>query len=113
MSAIPIGQIAQPSVIIANGGTTSPAIPTEGAPLVGVIFPAALTSTTMTFTVCNTLSGTYVPLKNSSGAVSYTVAAGEYMAINASDFYGVTFFKIVLGSAEGAARTLILSLKGF
>lgn len=84
----------------------------SGFSLVGISLPAALTGTALTFTVCNTLAGTYVPLYNAAGVVSYTVAASRYVAIDPKDFQGVAYLKIVSGSAEGAARTLICSLKG-
>jgi hypothetical protein len=109
---VPIGQLIQISSVIPISTTTSAAMPTEGAALVGVMMPAAFTGTAITFLVCNTLAGTYVPLKNASGAVSYTVAAAEYVAVNPADFYGVTFFQIVSNATELAARTLVCSMKG-
>ena len=99
--------------VIAASGTTTGAIACAGFVLCGILVPAAFTGTALTFTMCNTVGGTYVPVKNSSGAVSYTVAQGNYYAIDPNDFYGVNFLKIVSGSTEGSARTLICSLKGF
>jgi len=97
---------------IANSATTSAAVTTGGFSLVGILTPSALTGTTFTFTV--SVDGTnFFPLYNSSGQVSYTVAASRYIAINPVDFYGVQYFKIVSGSTEAAARTLTLAMKGF
>lgn len=110
-SAVPVGQIIKTPVAIANGGTTSAAISTSGASLVGIQFPAALTSTVVTFTASSD-GVTFAPLYNSTGLVSYTVAPSRFMVINAADFYGPLYFKIVLGSSEGAARSLTAILKG-
>lgn len=113
MGVISLGQVLQSSVAIANGGTTSAAIPTQGLSLVGIFLPAALTSTTLTFTACATEGGTYEPMYSKAGtALSYTVGTSRYLTIDPSDFAGVPFFKMVLGSAEIAARTLVCSLKG-
>lgn len=101
------------SVAIANTAQLSAAIPCGGMALVGIKFPAAFTGTTVTFEMCDTLAGTYVPVYNSAGPVSYTIAQGRYYAIDPKDFYGINFLKIKSGSAEAAGRTLICSLKGF
>lgn len=101
------------SVDIANGQQSSAAINCGGFTLVGIKVPAAFTGTTLTFEMCDTLGGTYVPVKNAAGAVSITVAQGNYYAVDPKDFYGINFLKIKSGSAEGAARTLVCSLKGF
>lgn len=107
------GQFA-PSVsaVIAISQTDSAVIATSGFELCGLLIPAAFTGTALTFLVCDTASGTFVPLYNSAGLVSYTVAPSRYMAIDPKDFVGVAFFKIKSGSTEVAARTLICSLKG-
>jgi hypothetical protein len=100
-------------VDIANGQQESAALNCGGIVLVGILFPAAFTGTAVTFEVSNKIDGTYVPLYNSAGLVSYTIAQGRFYAIDPKDFYGVNFLKIKSGSAEGAARALICSLKGF
>lgn len=99
------------SVIIANAGTASSAINQGGFTLVGCQFPAAFTGTTVTFTASS--DGTnFFPVYNSAGAVSYTIAQGRYYAFNSADLQGIHYLKIVSGSSEAAARTLICSLKG-
>ena len=111
--AVSRGQIVtNSSIAVASSGTTSGAITTNGLQPVLFIAPAALTSTAMTFTTSATVGGTYVPLYNSSGLVSYTIAQGEATAINSADFAGVLYFKIVLGTSEASARTLTMMLKG-
>lgn len=100
------------SATIANGQQSSSVVKTAGTCPVGIQIPAAFTGTSITFEVCDTLGGTYLPLYNSAGQVSYTVAVSRYVAIDPKDFQGVAFFKVKSGSAEGGARSLIISLKG-
>ena len=109
---VPQGQVQYPTAVIAISTTTSAALATGGASLVGCQLPAAFTGTSISFTVATSLGGTYQELDNSSGKVSYTVAAGKYIVINPVDFYGVQYFKIVSNSSEAAARSLVCSLKG-
>lgn len=102
-------------------GTATIAISTQqsstvncaGFVLCGILLPATFTGTALTFYACNTSSGTFQQIYNSSGPVSYTVAGGQYIAIDPKDFQGVNFLQIKSGSSEAAARTLVLSLKGF
>lgn len=112
MQIIPLGQLIPAAATIANGQTTTGEVKTNGCPLAGIQLPAALTGVTITFLVSTQSGGTYQPLYNSSGQVSYTVAPGRYLAINPQDFHGVGFLKVVSGSAEGAQRALTLMLKG-
>lgn len=100
------------SVSIASGQTTSVSIATEGFSLCAIQMPAAFTGSSISFLVSTTLTGTYQPLHNSSGLVSYSVAQGQFQAISPVDFQGVAFFQIVSNSSEGAARALSLSMKG-
>jgi hypothetical protein len=109
---VPIGSLVQNPVIIANGQTESAEIITNGMSLCGLLLPAALTGTAITFEASDVSGGTYLPVYNSTGQVSYTVAANRYVAIDPKDFQGIQFLKIKSGSAEGAARTIICSLKG-
>ena len=106
------GALILTSVDIANGATTSGAIDLANNTLIGILFPTSFTGTAVTFTVSDSLGGTYVPLYNASGAVSYTIAQARFYALNPADFYGVRFLKVVSGSTEGGARTVGLSLKG-
>lgn len=100
---------------IALGAQESSAIPCGGFTLCGIKVPAAFTGVALTFEMCDTLSGTYVPIRSGiAGTVlTYTVVAGAYFAIDPKDFYGINFLKIKSGSAEAAARSLICALKGF
>ena len=109
---ISLGQVVYTTVAIANGQQESAVIPTGGLSLCGIQLPDTMTGTALTFESATTLTGTYQPIYNSAGQVSYTVAGGRYIAIDPKDFYGVQFLKIKSGSAEGAARSLVCSMKG-
>jgi hypothetical protein len=99
---------------IANGQQVSSPIPCGGLSLCGITLPAAFTGTALTF-LASVDGVTYSPVHSttSGSALSYTVAQGQYCAIDPKDFYGVNFLQIKSGSSEGAIRTLAVSLKGF
>lgn len=99
---------------IAASATVSSAIDLGGFVLCGIQVPAAFTGVALTFQA--SMDGvTYQPMRNtySGTALSYTVAQGEYIAVNPVDFYGVNFLKIVSGSTESALRNLVLAVRGF
>lgn len=99
---------------IANGATKSGIINLNGFTLCGILLPAAFTGTALTFEA--SVDGTnFFTLKTTTSgtSLSYTVAQGNFYAIDPKDFYGVNWLKIVSGSAEGGARTLKLAVKGF
>lgn len=104
--------LAHKSAVIANAGTKSAAVDLGGLTLVGIHLPATFTGVALTFETCDTLTGTFQPLYNGSGQVSYTVAQARSYAIDPKDFYGVRYLKVVSGSSEAAERTMTLRLKG-
>lgn len=114
-ATVPLGSLqSNVPLVIANGDQESAAIDLKGSSLVGILLPASFTGTAITFEVASAIDGTYVALKTAVGgtALSYTVAQNTYAAIDPKDFSGVRFLKLKSGSAEGGARTLLLSLKG-
>jgi len=101
------------TVTIGSGQQSSSAISTGGMALVGFSLPAAFTGTAVTFEVATTLAGTYQPLYDASNAVvSVTVTQGRVYTLDPKYFQGIQFLKIKSGSAEGAARSVVLALKG-
>lgn len=100
-------------VTIANGQQLSSALNLKGLVLVGILLPAAFTGTALTFEASVDGTNFFLVKSTTSGSsLSYTVAQGTYAAINPVDFEGIEYLKIQSGSAEGAARTLICSVKG-
>ena len=102
-------QLVHTVATIASSGTTSGTIALAGTSPVGVYLPAAFTGTTLTFTACSTAAGTFVAiLDDAGGTLTRTVAQGRFLPLDPALFAGVAFLKIVSGSAEGAARDLIV-----
>lgn len=101
------------TITIASSGTTSEAIAASGAALFGMLLPGTLTSTTCTFTVCDTATGTFLALYDSTGTIvaSTTVAASHAIDLP-TQLAAFPFFKVVMGSSEGAARTIKIVTKG-
>ena len=103
------------SITIASGGTTSEAIPTYHGTILGFRTPAALTSTAITFTGSATATGTFVPIYDSEGnQVSVTVTTSRGYTLSGSDadaILGHPFIKFVGGSAEGADRSISVTIR--
>lgn len=100
-------------VTILSGATTSDTINLMGAGMVGIILPAALTSTAMTFT--GSQDGTnFTALYNVSGTqLSITIAASRIVLFTPGDFVGLIYLKLVAGSAEGADRVIQVVSRSF
>lgn len=103
------------TLTVANGQTTSGVIDLTVYVLAGIILPAALTSTAITLTVCDTRGGTYQPLYDSDGnQVSLAVAASRAVGLSGAEADALAAFpyaKLVCGSAEGGDRTIVAVLK--
>lgn len=88
--------------LVPNTLTTPAAgIDLDGRTLVGVVIPAGLEGTTLGFTVSETLGGTYRTLMSGGTAVSITVAADRYVALDPNMFAGVRYVKPVVGAQTG------------
>lgn len=96
------------TVTIANAGTVSDALELNQATLLGVITPAALTGTEMSFQV-SADGTTYVALYDGSG-LAYSVYVGTSRAVplDGAAFMGWRFVKVVSNAAEGGARSITL-----
>ena len=95
---------------VATGQTTSSEVDIADCLLLGVILPAEFDGTTLGFTVSTTTGGTFYTLRDGAGAaaVSYTVAASSYVALDPGLFAGVRYVKIVLGSQTGATAAKLV-----
>ncbi|HSE45007.1 MAG TPA: hypothetical protein VLA89_06730 [Gemmatimonadales bacterium] len=107
-----VGQTRGPiSAVVAGGATTSPAIDIGGHRYVGIIVPAEFDGTTITFTVCGTVDGTYMPLEVAAGtAVSFTTNASSAFSLG-TEIIPWRFFKIVCGTAQTGATTFLVVTK--
>lgn len=94
------------TLTITSGTQTSPTINLRGGGMVGLILPAALTSTAMTFTGSQD-GTTFSALYNTSGTqLSITVAAARIVLFSPGDFVGINYVQLVAGTAEGADRVI-------
>ena len=84
-------------------GQTSNAIECQGISLMGILCPASISSTAMTFTMSNTMAGTYVGVNDDAGnAISITVASSKYIALlnKHMALRGIQYLKCVAGASE-------------
>lgn len=106
-------QFQTTTLTVANGATLSDAINCNGQGIIGVIMPAALTSTAMTFTGSQD-NVTFTALYNAAGtALSTTVAANRIILFTPGDLIGLQWIKLVMGSAEGGARSIQVITRTF
>ena len=98
---------------ISDNATTSSAAQCDGLLLSGIVFPAAMTGTTVTFDF--SFDGTnFVDVKETDGTeVTYSVSAGDVVRVDPSGwaFASPVFLRIVSGSSEAADRTINLIFK--
>jgi len=95
---------------IADSGTTSNAVDSSGAVLCGVIIPANMEGTSLTFTTSTEADGTYVPLRDKGNAaisVTHSTAAGFFSLYDVLPF-GLNFMKVVAGSSQTGEASLTL-----
>ena len=98
---------------ISDNATTSSAAQCDGLLLSGIVFPAAMTGSAVTFDF--SFDGTnFVDVVETDGTeVSYTVTAGDIVRVDPSGwaFASTGFLRIVSDSSEAADRTINLIFK--
>lgn len=101
------------SVTIAAGAATSSAFVVDGFAIGMVHLPSTFDGTAITFTVCATAGGTYVPYEGSDGsAVSITTSASNAFALP-EGLFGTRYAKLVSGSNQADTDTVItITTKG-
>ena len=104
------------TVTILNGAALSQAISMADYALGSIILPAAWTAASISFKVCDSNGGTFVPLKVAAGTIcEITVAASGAYPLPA-ELLSCAYFKVwseTSGSdvTQGADRILTLMLK--
>ena len=96
---------------IANGATTSNAVPASPGQVTGIRF-GTFTGATVSFTTCSTIDGTFVAVHNSSGL--YTVTATDDRVMTVDPLVSQAFLKyvkVVSASSEGAERDVYLVIR--
>jgi len=106
--------------VIAISTSLSGAIEIGAVDAIGLVMPAAMDGTSITFAVCDTLGGTYVPLYDDTGVeVTVTHAASRAVSLSTvlASMFPWKFMKIRTGSVgtpttQTAARTIKVVTKG-
>lgn len=99
-------------VTAASGATTSSQLDLRGFCLVGVATPAALTSTSATIQTSPDGGTTWLPVHNREGdAITIALGASRYVALSPAEMPGLGVVRLLLGSAEQAARTIVLAVR--
>lgn len=96
---------------VASGATVSGALDLGELAVVGIVTPAAITSTAMTFQA-SADGVTYNQVTTRDGTVySVTISASKHIVIPPADLCGIRYLKVVGGSAEGADRNITVLLR--
>ena|SRR3990167_3423606 len=99
------------SATIANGATSSGAIPNAGWAIASVVTPSAFTGTAISFTVSDGQNGTFSALYDKTGTLVSVPTAASRATDLPAELMPHPWMKIVSNAAEGAARTLTLRFK--
>jgi hypothetical protein len=100
------------TITIPNAGTVSSIFDARNYAMFGLIVPAAFTSTSISFQVGDSEDATFQDLYDNTGThVTLTVAQGKSYDMPTA-LAPWPFFKIIAGTAEGAARTITVVSKG-
>lgn len=98
------------SVTVASGQQLSESVSTDGMLLTGILLPATVTGTALTFDF-SLDNSTFIDVVETDGTeVSYTVTAGDVVRVDPSGwaFASSGYIKVDTGSAEGADREIVL-----
>ncbi len=105
-------QILTENVVITAGTSSSNGLSLGGCSLVGVVTPATMTSTSLRFEASFDGGTSYIPIENGAGGnISKTISGGEYIPLDAADFLGVNYLRIISGSNEASNRTLTVIMR--
>lgn len=97
--------------VIADSATTSNSIDTLGFTVTGLYIPAGFEGTVIKFTgATRSASGTYLPVYDTAGEVSLTVAASRYYSLSPDLLAGVRHVKLVAGTSQTGATTIEVAL---
>ncbi len=103
------------SVTIASGATASGVINQTKGGIVGFSFPATLDGTTITFTGCDTVDGTFVAIEASDGnSISLAAEASKILTLTEAQqrqLSAIPYVKIVAGSTQTTTDTIIKVFK--
>ena len=95
---------------VSANGTTSNGVSTDGMLLTGLVFPAAMTGSAVTFDFSIDGTNWYDVVETDGTEVSYTVTAGDAVRVDPSGwaFASIGFLRVTSGSTEAADRSIKL-----
>ena len=106
-------KVVEATIVQATDDDLTPAIDLEGYSISGLIIPV-LTSANLTFTVSETIAGTYFTVKDKDAA-AFTIAAGTgSLAVSSVDLEalkGYRFIKIASSAGQVSNRVFKFILK--
>jgi hypothetical protein len=91
--------ISQVPVTISSGSSLSAPVPLGEFVLTGIAMPAAWDAAGLTFQVSADGGTTWGEMQSTSAAVSYTAAAGQYIAIDPTFWRGINMIKVRSGTS--------------
>ncbi len=109
------GSVIRNVLTVANGATTSAPLELGGNQVVGIIIPASVTGTSMTFEMAvlpaperALVSGDWRTVRSTAGtSFTVTYAAGDWIVVDPDALSGTQFLRLVV-SAQAAAREFVL-----
>ena len=96
------------STVIAASASVSSIVDLGGASLVGIIFPATMTGSSITFNASNDGVNFYEMYSTVGGALSVIFTASAWVGIVPSDFAGVKYLQLVSNGTESSSRQITL-----
>ncbi|NVO13894.1 MAG: hypothetical protein HXX10_07645 [Rhodoplanes sp.] len=103
----------QTAALISSGSALSAAVALGAGTLVGIAMPAAWDAAALTFQVSSDGGGSWQEAQGAAAVLTYSAAAGQYIAIDPALWRGVNMVKIRSGTLgtpvnQTADRTLTL-----
>lgn len=92
------------SVTITNGTSLSPATALGDGVLTGIAMSAGWDAAALTFQVSADGGSTWGEMQSTSAVVSYTAAAGQYIAIDPTLWRGINMIKVRSGTSGSAVN---------
>ena len=94
----------QTAVTITSGTSLSAAVALGAKTMVGIAMPAGWDAAVLTFQASVDDGTTWLEMQSTSAAISYTAAAGQYIAIDPTLWRGINKIKVRSGTSGSAVN---------